>query len=384
MRAETYMVVDPRRDHSFRVPRPDLSVSLGTPNACGDCHRDEGPEWAASRVREWFPEGRSDTFHYGEAIAAGRNWSADRAALLERTASDATLPAIARATAVGLLSEHVDAEAVEVVTRALEDDEPLVQLAALEALESLPAERRAALGQRFLTHPLRALRVTAARVLAPAREGLSERRRADLDAALNEYVAVQRFNADTAEATFNLASLAATLGRASEAEDAYRRIIEREPAFSPAYANLADLYRSVGREADAETALRAGLAINPDDAALSYALGLSLARSARVDEALSALERAAALAPGEPLYGYAVGLALVSAGGPGRAIESLEAASRAFPGYVPALFALATLYRDEGDIERALQYVRQALEISPSDPGARALLAELENRAQAR
>lgn len=33
-----YMVVDPRRDHSFRVPRPDLSVKLGTPNACTGCH----------------------------------------------------------------------------------------------------------------------------------------------------------------------------------------------------------------------------------------------------------------------------------------------------------------------------------------------------------
>src|SRR5690606_6282764 len=180
MRAETYMVVDPRRDHSFRVPRPDLSVSLGTPNACGDCHRDEGAEWAAARVREWFPEGGSGAFQYGEAIAAGRYWSAGRAALLAQTAAHATVPAIARATALRLLAEHVDADAVEAVTQALEDDEPLVQLAALESLEALPVDRRAALGQRFLTHPLRALRIAAARILAPDRASLSERRRADL------------------------------------------------------------------------------------------------------------------------------------------------------------------------------------------------------------
>jgi predicted CXXCH cytochrome family protein len=38
----TYMDVDPRRDHSLRVPRPDLSVQFGTPNACTGCHlRDE-------------------------------------------------------------------------------------------------------------------------------------------------------------------------------------------------------------------------------------------------------------------------------------------------------------------------------------------------------
>ncbi|MGD9290577.1 MAG: multiheme c-type cytochrome, partial [Desulfobacterales bacterium] len=33
-----YMVIDYRADHSFRIPRPDLSVELGTPNACNRCH----------------------------------------------------------------------------------------------------------------------------------------------------------------------------------------------------------------------------------------------------------------------------------------------------------------------------------------------------------
>src|SRR5690606_5873547 len=148
---------------------------------------------------------------------------------------------------------------------------------------------------RFLTHPLRALRVTAARVLAPARRELSERRRADLDAALNEYVAVQRFNADTAEARFNLAALDAVRGRTDEAEAASRRVVVRGPDFAPAYPHLADLYRALGREADAESVLRAGIERVPDDAALRYALGLSLARSGRIDDALAALERAAAL-----------------------------------------------------------------------------------------
>ena len=37
----TYMGVDPRRDHSMRIPRPDLSVVMGTPNACNQCHQDK-------------------------------------------------------------------------------------------------------------------------------------------------------------------------------------------------------------------------------------------------------------------------------------------------------------------------------------------------------
>lgn len=56
MPESTYMVVDPRRDHSLRVPRPDRSVALGIPNACNDCHRDRTAEWAAALYRAWYPD----------------------------------------------------------------------------------------------------------------------------------------------------------------------------------------------------------------------------------------------------------------------------------------------------------------------------------------
>jgi hypothetical protein len=50
-----YMIVDPRRDHSMRVPRPDLTVSLGVPNACNACHTklDAKTQATASRARCW-------------------------------------------------------------------------------------------------------------------------------------------------------------------------------------------------------------------------------------------------------------------------------------------------------------------------------------------
>ncbi|GAM64221.1 probable deca-heme c-type cytochrome [Vibrio ishigakensis] len=52
----TYMQVDPRRDHSWQIPRPDLSEHLGTPNVCTDCHTDQTNQWAAQQVRAWFPD----------------------------------------------------------------------------------------------------------------------------------------------------------------------------------------------------------------------------------------------------------------------------------------------------------------------------------------
>jgi hypothetical protein len=72
MPARLYMVVDSRRDHSFRVPRPDLSLKLGTPNACSSCHADRPPEWAAAAAEKWWGSTRASQPHYGEAIHAAR------------------------------------------------------------------------------------------------------------------------------------------------------------------------------------------------------------------------------------------------------------------------------------------------------------------------
>ena len=33
-----YMGIDRRRDHGFKIPRPDLSRKLSVPNACVGCH----------------------------------------------------------------------------------------------------------------------------------------------------------------------------------------------------------------------------------------------------------------------------------------------------------------------------------------------------------
>ncbi len=62
MPTRTYMVVDPRRDHSFRIPRPDLSIKIGAPNACNLCHTNKTPQWATDAVVRvvWPPAAAGD------------------------------------------------------------------------------------------------------------------------------------------------------------------------------------------------------------------------------------------------------------------------------------------------------------------------------------
>lgn len=57
MPGRIYMGVDYRPDHSFRIPRPDLSVQLGLPNACNRCHRDKTNQWADKTMTQWYGPG---------------------------------------------------------------------------------------------------------------------------------------------------------------------------------------------------------------------------------------------------------------------------------------------------------------------------------------
>ena len=75
MPTRDYMVIHTRHDHSFRVPRPDLSVAIGTPNACTQCHRDRSDRWAADAAKAWWGDRAQREPPYGETIRpAGRRW----------------------------------------------------------------------------------------------------------------------------------------------------------------------------------------------------------------------------------------------------------------------------------------------------------------------
>ena len=98
MPGQTYMGIDYRPDHSLRIPRPDLSVSLKTPNACSQCHVEETNQWAVDNFIKWY--GLSRKPHYGSILAAGRKRIQGAGKDLVRVVNDTLLPVIVRATAL--------------------------------------------------------------------------------------------------------------------------------------------------------------------------------------------------------------------------------------------------------------------------------------------
>jgi len=378
MPSRTYMVVDDRADHSLRIPRPDLTLQIGTPNACNQCHADQSADWAQAAITDWYGTGTSDKPHYGQALHAGRGGDPDAPARLLALATDTAQPAIARATALELMRDHARPGRLQALPGLLADPDPLVRRMAVNWLEAADPRVRYQLGWPLLDDPILSVRLEAARTLAPlVRYELPAGQREQLEAAVDAYRASQLVNAERPESHLNIGLIDMAQGKVVLARKAYLKALELDPGFVPAYANLADLYRTMGSDQEARETLRQGLAKAPDNADLHHALGLLQVRRKDYSAALASLKRAAELAPDNPRYAYVYGLALKEHGDPEDALRVLTAAYNQDPANRDLLLALITIHRDQGDVAAARSYA-QALRLRwPDDPQAEALNREL-------
>ena len=243
MPARTYMMVDRRHDHGFRIPRPDLSARFGVSNACNDCHVDKDAAWAAAAVERWHGPERKGFQTWTEAFAAARDGTAEAGPLLLQLATAPGAPAMVRASAFEMLATHPGPEAAGAAQQGLADADPLVRLGALRALRWLPDAQTWPLAQGLLDDPVRGVRLEAASLLAATPQdqlppGDLER----LSRAVEAYIAAQRLNADRPEARVNLGNLYAQQGQSGAAEDEYLAASALDPEFVPAYVMLAQLY----------------------------------------------------------------------------------------------------------------------------------------------
>lgn len=383
MPAKTYMVVDPRHDHSLRIPRPDQSVAFGTPNACNNCHGERSPTWAAGHFARWYTNPKPIRPTWTQAFSKARAGNPAAEQPLAALVTDPNLPAVVRATALSELRPFFSAASIGVLPSALNDDSPMLRLAGLQALEVLPPEQRHPLAANLLEDSLLAVRAEAGRVLAGVMSGgtpltLTTTERARLQSAIDEHLATLTHNADRAFAHTELAALYVSQGKMAEAEAAYRRALLRDPGYVPAYANLTDLLRRAGRDQEAAALLERGLAARPEAAELHHARGLLQVRSGAMTAALVSLERAASLLPKNARFTYVYAIALNSTGDRTLALQILRDASAAHPFDRDILLALVTLNVETNAMDRAREHLTRLLEVWPDDARARRLARSLQ------
>lgn len=326
MPPSTYMTVDERRDHSIRIPRPDLSVKFGTPNACTQCHGKEGAAWAAEKTSQWLrAQGRTLRPHFSERLASSdpADWQA--------LAADTAMPAIARAAALEKLSRQPSSQSLMTADLQARDADPLVRRAAIASFQALdPARRLDQLGP-LLGERVRSVRMQLAPLLAPAAGLATAEQRPALEALFAGYTAGLRVAGDMAGNQVSLGLYRADRGEVDAAEAAYRTAMRQDRQFMAAYLNLADLYRSAGRETEAHAVLREALAVAPREAAVHHALGLQRVRAQEYDAALEYLRRAHELAPDNAEYGFIYAVALHDTGSAQRALTVLRRLAAAHP-----------------------------------------------------
>jgi predicted CXXCH cytochrome family protein len=418
----TYMDVDPRRDHSLRIPRPDLSVQFGTPNACTGCHlRDEklpgqaegsgfgvqgsGRElrkllaredlkeyahwlaaaqrgdsavrarleevdkWADATLEKWYGANRKKEPHFTSALHAARRMTPDAPAKLVELLGSRNQPPVARATAALELGAYVEPgnSIVRELYSALDERDPQIRAAAVLGLQQESSDATISALAPLLTDPTRLVRTEAARAIAlTGSSRLQGDERTAFKAALDECFAAIKVDNDRAAGHMSLGILYENLGQTREAEEAYQTALRIEPGSIGPRTNLAALYDRLFEEAR-QRAMQLAQSGNREAAEREMA-GL-YEYPARIHhlrtEELGLLERDAVLAPDNaPIQGR-IGLARYLAGWQKEAEAALRNAALLEPRNPEHLFRLAIYYNDSGRASEAIPLVNRLLELRP-------------------
>jgi len=381
MPGRNYMGIDYRPDHSFRIPRPDLAESIGTPNACNRCHLDKTNQWSIDSMRKWYGEERRP--HYGTIFDAGRDNRADALDDLIRLADDRLSPPIVRATALELLASYEGEESDGAFQRALADEEALMRQTAARNLAEPDPLKRLRLVAPLLYDPVKAVRIQAAQSLtAVPLDRMPQELKEKFQAVLDEYRQSMEHAGDFAASRHNLGNMHANFGNLDQAVEDYTKAIEIDREFYPAKVNLAMVYNRSGNNEAAERLLHEVVADHPDFYEIKYSLGLLLAETKQYEEAVTYLREAAAGMPHRARIHYNLGLLLQQLGRDAEAETVLRKALDLEPASMDFLYALADFYVKRGAFQEAKRIAEQILSEHPSSPIAADLMKFINARLQ--
>jgi tetratricopeptide (TPR) repeat protein len=374
----TYMGVDPRRDHSLRIPRPDLSIVMSTPNACNQCHRDKDAQWALGALREWGVHFRDSGNHPARSFAAADQGDSRSLPALAQLAANPSIAPIWRANAMEALGNFGGRDALQTATQLLYSDDPLLRVSTVRAIQFLPLHQRFQLLQPLIDDDITSVRMEVAVSLAGVPlDQISPEQNSQLSALFREYVSIQNQHADMPGVHLQLGIFYGARGDFPSAEGAYREAIRQNRQLIPAMLNLADILRAQDRDEEARTLLLSALEIAPDHGASLHALGLLETRTANKELALQYLGRAAALENGGTRHRFVYAIALHDLGKPTEAIVQLKSLLRVAPQNQEVLLALANYSEELGQNSSAQGFARRLLELAPSNRDYQQLLKRL-------
>ena len=317
MTGKTYMGIDFRRDHSFRVPRPDQTVDYGTPNACNNCHQDKTADWAAKFIIDKYGDTRPD--HFSNELLAGYHGDLEA---FYKVFSNNEYPEIVRATALNRYGNNAltDNEFIKIY-KYVNDVSPLVRNEAVMALSNRNNETIANILKPLLMDSLRMIRITAASYFKSFNEGVfidKKNKQAEVDynnelktntdfASGQHKIAVSyqsKGNIEKASEAYykalkidnfynisrlNLALLEYNRGNIEIAVELYLKVIEQEPDYSQPYFMLGLLYNETGLSEKSLSYLKTACEKEPKNQRAFYNYALKLQEQQLIEQSLKVL-----------------------------------------------------------------------------------------------
>ncbi len=376
MPVKTYMGNDQRRDHSFRVPRPDQSVAYGTPNACTACHEDKTNQWAANAINKWY--GPKRAYHFSDDLVPGSQRAEGSEKHLIKLLGDTLQPAIARATAAYYLGNMLSQAAADALIRALPDREAMVRYFVLRSLGGFPTELWVQSGFVGLTDKVRAVRIAAASLyhgLPP--ESIPASARNAYYAAGAENKAYLKYQTDFSVGNVMLADYELKGGDYLNAIVHYIKGLQKDSLMNYARLNLSAAYNTVGKNDEALRTLKDASAIDPANDRIYYNLGLLYYELGNIGAAMENLQQAIRLGSRNPGVYYNYGLLLQQQGKVTEAEQTLLSGVALNPAAANINYALAFLYLNQNNPLQAKKYAAMLRRMDPDNPEYQAIFRRL-------
>ncbi len=367
MPGQYFMGVDYRRDHSMRIPRPDLSDKLGTPNACTQCHTDKSNSWAAEYTELWY--GKPTRFHFGETMyMASQGDTADLPMLFDIIV-DENSSALVVASATHYLANFPNSETQKTNRKLLSDDEALVRREAVRNFIPIDIEDLKSTLLPLLNDPTLMVRMEATSQLSVLDISELDSLTANkLDGAIKEYIITTEYSADFSGSRHNLGNLYSNLGKTEKAIDNYKEAIRIDNQFFPAKINLAMLYNRIGKNKEAEILLLEVVSNQPEMGDTYYSLGLLQAEMGDYDKSIVNLHKAAELLPERSRTWFNLYNLLEFQNKPKEAQNALDKCLELEPRNLEFLYAKIEFLLKQKREKEAVEVAKKVLEYYPYSP----------------
>ena len=291
MTGKFYMGNDFRRDHSFRIPRPDLSLMYGSPNACTGCHEDKDDEWAWSEFKKQY--GEVDSIHFSEKLAPGILKEPNAHIGLVELISDKTQPEMARASAVRALSNYNEENLIDQYLALLNDESPLVRGTTIDVLSEVNTTDYASYFLPLLEDPKRSIRVKAFYGLGGLTEfQIPEKYKDSYQKVKKEFFDNLKTNSDFVGGRIKKAIYYIKKGYIQKGIEGYESALKIDNINNQARLDLANLYYTNNDLIRAEETFKIIIDQEPEYGPVYYSLGLLYAELNRTDDAISQMQKA--------------------------------------------------------------------------------------------